>query len=146
MRKIQALEKEYYVKEAQTMNSKRIAQALNEFSPTVMTRYLKRAQDGTVYFDRSALVIDKDSGAKFYYMLNAYYIAGWKDIEHLTPYFEMDGNTIIAGGYNIVTGKKTSKRRLISTNHTTPYCCSERDIERYKEIITATQNAPQRAK
>lgn len=120
------------------MNSKRIAQALNEFSPAVMTRYLKRAQDGTVYFDRSALVIDKDSGAKFYYMLNAYYIAGWRDVENLTAYFEIDNDEIVAGGYNISTGQRTSRRRLISINHSTPYTYTKEDIGYIKSLILNT--------
>lgn len=121
------------------MNNQMIRDAGKEFSPQVMFNYLKRAQDGTVYFDRSKLVTTKDSGAKFYYILNGYYVAGWKDVENLTPYFEVDGDEIIAGGYNIITGEKTSRRRLISTNLSsprTPYTFSKRDIEQYKEILT----------
>lgn len=128
------------------MKHDRIIRANIEFSPVSMMKYLTRATDGTVYVDRSKMIHTKEQEPLFYYMLNGDYIAGWKDVENLTPYFEIDGDTIIAGGYNIITGEKTSKRRLISTDITTPYTCFERDIERYKEIITATQNAPQRAK
>lgn len=109
-------------------------------------QHLIRDAEGTVYVDRSKMIHNAEDESKFFYILNRYYLAGYKDIENLSPYFEIDGDTIIAGGYNIVTGKKTSKRRLISTSITTTYTCSERDMEQYKEIIRSVQNAPQGAK
>ena len=128
------------------MKHDRIIRANIEFSPDSMMKYLTRATDGTLYVDRSKMIHTKEQEPLFYYKLNGDYIAGWKDVENLTPYFEIDGDTIIAGGYNIITGEKTSKRCLISTSITTPYTCFERDIEQYKEIIRAVRNAPQRGK
>ena len=128
------------------MIHQKFIRACIEFSPDKMMKYLVRDTNGTVYVDRSKMIHNKEQEPLFFYILNYDYVAGWKDIEHLTPYFEIDGDTIIAGGYNIITGEKTSKRRLMSQSISTPYTCFERDIERYKKIITATQNAPQRAK
>ena len=130
----------------QEMIRDKFIRACIEFSPDKMMKHLVRDTDGTIYVDRSKMIHSREQEPLFFYILNRDYIAGWKDIEHLTPYFDIDGDIIIAGGYNIVTGEKTSKRRLISMSIETPYTCFECDIERYKEIITATQNAPQRAK
>ena len=110
------------------MIHQKFTRACIEFSPDKMMKHLVRDTHGTVYVDRSKMIHSKEQEPLFFYILNRDYIAGWKDIVHLTPYFEIDGDTITAGGYNIVTGKKTSKRRLISTSITTPYTCFERDI------------------
>lgn len=128
------------------MIHQKFTRAYIEFSPDKMMKYLVRDTNGTVYVDRSKMIHNKEQEPLFFYILNRDYIAGWKDIEHLTPYFEIDGDTIIAGGYNTATGEKTSKRRLISTSIATPYTYFESDIERCKEIIRAVRNAPQRAK
>lgn len=121
-------------------------QALNKYSPKILIRNLKSASDGTVHVDKSQIVKNSEDEIAFQYVLIREHLSGYKDIEHLSPYFEIDGDTIISGGYNIITGEKTSKRRLISTSIKTPYTYFERDIEKYKEIIRAVQNTPQRAK
>ena len=124
----------------------RFLQAKKDFLPERILKHLKRASDGTVYFDRSILVTDRESTIRFYYMLDRIYLAGWKDVENLTAYFEINGYVIVAGGYNIITCEKTSKRCLISTNATTPYTCFEHNMKRYIELIIEAQKAPQRAK
>ncbi len=124
----------------------KFTRALIEYSPDKLIKHLVKDTNGTLYVDRSQVVHNAEQETMFFYVLNRDYIAGYKDIEHLTPYFEINGDTIIAGGYNPITGEKTSKRRLISEHITTPYTYFKRDIERYEEIITMIQNAPQRAK
>ena len=116
----------------------RFLQAKKDFYPEKMLNHLKRAEDGTVHFERSKLVRDRESTLRFYFMLDKIYLAGWKDVEHLTTYFEIVGDEIIAGGYNIATGNKTSKRRLISTNKQkpyTPYTYTLEGIEMLKKMI-----------
>ena len=120
------------------MNKERSLQAKKDFSPERMLKHLKRASDGTVYFDRSKLVTDRESSVRFYYILNRFYVSGWRDIENLTVYFESVGDEIVAGGYNLTAGKKTSRRRLISTNKQsprTPYTYTLEGIGRIKSII-----------
>jgi hypothetical protein len=71
-------------------------------------------------------------------MLDKIYHAGWRDIENLTVFFDVSGDEIMAGGYNIATGQKTSRRRLISANKRkpyTPYTYTQEGIERAKSVI-----------
>ena len=117
------------------------------FSPEQLLKHIKREYDGTVYVDRTEIIHNKEEESQFFYMLNRDHLSGYRDIEHLTVYFDIDNNIIMSGAYNTVTKKRVSKRPLISTSIKTPYTCFERDIERYKGIIATTvQNAPQRAK
>ena len=120
----------------------RIIKALGEFSPNALSRHLKRSQEGIVYFDRDQVVNDPENEAMFYYMLNRDYIAGYKNIDNLTVYFEVVGDEIVAGGYDLSTGKTTSRRRLISTNedlaNRTPYTYTKEALERFKNTITNT--------
>lgn len=60
-----------------------------DFSPWNMGNYLVKAKDGTVYVDRSKMVRSKEQEQEFYYMLKEEYISVWRDIENLTPYFEI---------------------------------------------------------
>lgn len=114
---------------------KKFTQALIEYSPDVLARYLKRAPEGTVYFDRQRLVRSKEDESKFFYVLNRDYLSGYKDIENLTVFFDIEGDTIIGGAYNLVNGERTSKRRLISENIDTPYTYTKEDIEKFKNIL-----------
>lgn len=114
---------------------KKFTQALIEYSPDVLARCLKRAPEGTVYFDRQQLVHSKEDESKFFYVLNRDYLSGYKDIENLTVFFDIEGDIIIGGAYNLVNGERTSKRRLISENIDTPYTYTKEDIEKFKNIL-----------
>lgn len=114
---------------------KKFSQARIEYSPDVLARHLKRASDGTVYFDRAELVRSRDDESKFFYILNCDYLSGYKNIEELTVFFDVDGDTIIGGAYNLSTGERASKRRLISEYISTPYTYTKEDIEKFKNIL-----------
>ena len=114
---------------------KKFTQALAEYSPDVLARYLKRTPEGTVYFDRQQLVRSKEDESKFFYVLNRDYLSGYKDIENLTVFFDIEGDAIIGGAYNLVSGERSSRRRLISANINTPYTYTTEDIEKFKNIL-----------
>ncbi len=114
---------------------RKFTQALIEYSPDVLARYLRRAPDGTVYFDRQQLVRSKEDESKFFYVLSRDYLSGYKDIENLTVFFDIEGDVIIGGAYNLITGEQTSKRILISENISTPYTYTREDIEKFKNIL-----------
>lgn len=114
---------------------KKFTQALIDYSPDMLARNLKRAADRTVYHDRSLTICCSEDESKFFYILNRYYLAGYKDIENLTVYFDVERSVIIGGAYNAISGERVSKRRLISTGIDTPYTYTEKDIERFKNII-----------
>ena len=121
-----------------TLQNQKFMQAGIDYSPRVMMRYLRRARDGTVYFDRQQLVHTEEDESKFFYILNRYYLAGYKDIEDLTVFFESKSGVIIGGAYNLKTGEKTSRRCLISATTKTPYTYAACDIEKFKNIIDNT--------
>ena len=80
-------------------------------------------------------------------MLKRDFIAVWRDIENLTAYFEVIGDEIISGTYNILTGEKVSKRIFISSDtERAAYIYPAQDIAIFKEKIHTALNAPQRAK
>ncbi len=114
---------------------KKFTQALIEYSPDVLARHLRRATDGTVYYDRQSSVHSKEDESKFFYVLNRDYLSGYQDIENMTVFFDIEGDTIIGGAYNLISGERTSKRRLISDNISTPYTYTKEDIEKFKNIL-----------
>ena len=121
--------------------------AHTDFSPKVMMNYLVKSTDGTTYVDRSKMIHTKEQEQQFYYMLKRDFIAVWRDIENLTVYFEVIGDEIISGTYNILTGEKVSKRILISSDtERAVYIYPAQDIAIFKEKIHTAPNAPQRAK
>lgn len=116
-----------------------VIKALGEFSPNALAKNLIRSQDGVVYVDRAKMIDNPEKESRFYYMINRDYIAGYKNIKRLTVYFEVVGNEIVGGGYDPVDGKKTSRRRIISTNENvemrTPYTYTKEDLEKFKNTI-----------
>lgn len=121
--------------------------ANKNFSLQIMTDYLIKSTDGTVYVDRSEMIHSKEQEQQFYYLLKEDFIAIWKDIENLTVYFEVAEDEIISGAYNILTGEKVSKRILISSDtERAPYIYTTEDIEKFKEKICSATNASQKAK
>ena len=117
---------------------KEFTEALIEYSPHAISRHLRRANDGTVYFDRVSQVHTSEDESKFLYVLNRYYLAGYKDIENLTIYLDIDGDVIAGGTYHLVEGRRISKVRLISTTTNTPYTYTEADIMHFKDILMHT--------
>ena len=113
-------------------------EAVNIFSPDRLFLSLKRDENGTVYYDRDATPGDEREETQFFYVLDQYYQAGYKDIVHLTMYFEVLEDVIIAGGYNLRTKEKTSRRRLISTDNSTPFTYAQNKMEYVKKIINNT--------
>lgn len=114
---------------------KKFIQALIEYSPDALLRGLKRAPDGTVYYDKQLFVRSTEDESKFFYILNRDYLSGYKDIENMTVFFDVEGDVIIGGAYNIISGERISKRRLISENISTPYTYAKEDIEKFKNIL-----------
>ena len=117
----------------------KFTRALIEYSPDVISRHLKRAPDGTVYFDRQSLVRSIEDESKFFYVLNRDYLSGYKDIEELTVFFDIEGDVIIGGAYNMQTGEQRSRRRLISNTVKTPYTYADEKIARFKDVIMRTK-------
>ena len=113
-------------------------QALIEYAPDLIACHLKRASDGTVYFDKRQLVKSKEDESKFFYMLNRDYLSGYKNIEDLTVFFDVEEDMIIGGAYNLISGERVSRRKLISTTIKTPYTYTKEDIDNFKNIIFNT--------
>ena len=68
-------------------------------------------------------------------MLNRDYLSGYKDIENMTVFFDIKGNIIIGGAYNIIDGTKVSSRNLISDTISTPYTYTKEDIDKIRNIL-----------
>ena len=119
------------------MNIQRILAAEVKFSPLEMMKHLKRGSDGVVYFDRAELVTSIEDCAQLQYVLNSRYNVGWDDVDNLTAYFEVYGNEIVGGGYNMRTKQKTSCRRLISTNEQAPLTAYTYTIEEINKMQQA---------
>lgn len=106
-----------------------------KYSPKSMMGHLVRGVDGTLYFDRRKCVITPDEQRAFYYFMNAKYKMPWESVENLTVYFDVNGEDIIGGCYNIESQCRVSERRLISARKHTPYTYAEALIEELKTII-----------
>lgn len=107
-----------------------------EFHPQEMFENITKGADGTVYFNRAKAVQSKEQEQQFYYILKSEYVSPWRDIENITAYFEIVGNEIAAGAYNIITGEKISRRILISTDAERGlYVYNSTEIEKFKSML-----------
>lgn len=122
-------------------------EASNKFSPYKLKDFLTRAEDGTAIVDRTrATQNDKDNERLFFVVSNCKYRWGYRDFEHVTIYFDTDGEKVVGGVYNTRT-KERETRRVIATESTGElvyHYIYKRDI--LNEIIGAIQNTSQRAK
>lgn len=110
-----------------------------QFMPDEMVKHLVRKNDGTVCYDRETMVDDANKLRDFYYIINGYYQVKWSCAEHITVYFETDGSESIYGGcYNLLTGEKVSKRKLVSSSLSTPYTYTQKAIQNMINRIDRT--------
>ena len=106
-----------------------------KYSPKSMMEHLVRGADGTLYFDRNRCVVTPDEQRAFYYFMSTRYKMPWKSVEDLTVYFDIDGEDIIGGCYNIKLQRRVSERRLISAHRPATYTYTEALTEELKTII-----------
>ena len=88
--------------------------ASNRYNPYVLSRYLSKETDGTIIVNRASAVQTEDDERLFLVVLNYDYLWGYKNPEHVTVYFETDGETVIGGVYNMHTQERQSRRVIVT--------------------------------
>ena len=96
--------------------TRRIFEAEVKYTPKKLVNYLCRAEDGTVCVDTERLIANQEDAAGFYYILTHQYASGWKNIENLTVYFEVEDDIVIGGAYDVCNKEKKSRRPIASAN------------------------------
>ena len=118
-------------------------EASKRYKPLKLSQYLIKETDGTVVVDRARAAGDE---RLFCVTLHSDYGWRYRDFEHVTIYYEIDGEKVIGGVYNTRT-KERETRRIVATGNCSGvvrhYVHSCHSLMR---IIEAMQNAPQRAK
>ena len=117
------------------MNAKIDPVYMSKYSPKSMIQNSIRGSDGTLYYDRNKCVLTQDDQQAFYYIMSVRYKMPWKSVESLTVYFDMDGDDIIGGCYNIDTQLRVSERVLVSSSKKAPYTYTEPVIDELKTMI-----------
>lgn len=92
-----------------------------KFNPYTLKNFLIRAEDGTVIVDRTKALQNKDTERLFLVVLNRDYLWGYRDFEHVTIYFEVDGEKVIGGVYNTRTNERET-HRIIATRYQGGLC------------------------
>ena len=92
-------------------------------------------QDGVVLVDRGKLCKSPDDIFDFGDAIYPIYAIKFKGLENCTVFFEIIGNAIYAGAYDMIAKKKVFRRNLISTSGESWYTYTDEDMRECKAVI-----------
>lgn len=87
-------------------------EAAKRFNPKNLCGYLTKGEDGVAIVDRAKLLQTQDDERLFVIVMNADYRLNYSDCDHSTVYFEVEGECIIGGIYNLQTRTKRTKQQI----------------------------------
>ena len=92
-------------------------------------------EDWVVLVDRDKLCKTPDDVFDFGDAIYPIYAIKFKGLENCTVFFEIIGDAIYAGAYDMIAKKKVFRRNLISTSEESWYTYTEEDLKSTMEII-----------
>lgn len=121
-------------------------EAGRRYNPRTLAHYVTRETCGTVIVDRTRAIQNTNDERLFCVALNKDYHWSYRDFEHVTIYFDTDGEKVIGGVYNTRTKERETQRVIVTEWERTHGLCYHYIYhdDTLKEIVGAIQNAQQR--
>ena len=114
-------------------------EAAKRFNPKNLCSYLTKGEGGVVIVDRAKLLQTQDDKRLFVIVMNADYRLNYSDCDYSTVYFEVDGECIIGGIYNLQTRTKMTKQQIAvspeSVGITRRYVYSQSVLDEMRKAI-----------
>lgn len=88
-------------------------EASSRFNPRKLTEFLE-LRDGTVCVDRAKILHSEEDERLFIITLTCDYRSGYKNLDNTTVYFEVAGDNIIGGAYDMAACRKINRRVIAS--------------------------------
>lgn len=86
-------------------------EAASRFNPRRLTEFLEN-RNGTACVDRSKILCNEEDERLFIITLACDYRSGYKNIDSLTVYFDVVGDRIIGGVYDLKEDRRVNGRNI----------------------------------
>ena len=117
---------------------KKLESIRKKFSIDRMLQNLIMEEDGTFVVDKKKLCSSADDMWEFGEIMYPTYTVRMKGIDDYTIYFELVGDTIFAGAYDIRARKKVFRRNLISPSGDAWYTYAKDEFEKLAKYLKST--------